>query len=80
MMYQKLVLNQNGIIVKLADRIANIEFSIINGSKKKIEMYIFENKELNLKLKNVITTREGGLLLDYLNNLVEIKIHDFHIL
>lgn len=71
MMYKKLVLNQDGIIIKLADRIANLEFSIINGSKEKIEMYISENKELNSQLSDVITTKLGTQLLSYLNNLVE---------
>lgn len=70
-MYQKLVLNQDGIIIKLADRIANLEFSIINGSKDKIEMYLLENKELKFRLNDVITTKEGNQLFNYLNNLIE---------
>jgi guanosine-3',5'-bis(diphosphate) 3'-pyrophosphohydrolase len=70
-MYQKLVLNQNGIIIKLADRIANLEFSIVNNNQKKISMYIAENKELNKQLSGVIVKKEGLTLLNYLNDLVE---------
>ncbi|WP_128332182.1 HD domain-containing protein [Apibacter sp. HY039] len=33
--YKKIIFNQNAMIVKLADRIANVEFSIIHGNKKK---------------------------------------------
>ena len=74
-MYQKLVLNQNGIIIKLADRIANLEFSIINNNSKKIKLYVDENSDLNKHLANVITDERGLVLLNYLNGLVDkIKI------
>jgi (p)ppGpp synthase/HD superfamily hydrolase len=69
-MYQKLVLNQNGIIIKLADRIANLEFSIINNNSKKIKLYVDENNDLNRYLANVITDERGLILLNYLNGLV----------
>jgi len=70
-MYQKLVLNQNGIIIKLADRIANLEFSIINNNSKKIKLYVDENSDLNKHLANVITDERGLVLLNYLNGLVD---------
>ena len=69
-MYQKLILNQNGIIIKLADRIANLEFSIINNNSKKIKLYVGENSDLNKHLANVITDERGLVLLNYLNSLV----------
>ncbi|SMP32632.1 bifunctional (p)ppGpp synthetase/guanosine-3',5'-bis(diphosphate) 3'-pyrophosphohydrolase [Flavobacterium hercynium] len=70
-MYQKLILNQNGIIIKLADRIANLEFSIINNNSKKIKLYVDENSDLNKHLNNVITDERGLVLLKYLNGLVD---------
>ncbi|WP_281226621.1 hypothetical protein [Flavobacterium aquiphilum] len=70
-MYQKLSLNQNGIIIKLADRIANLEFSIINYNQEKINLYISENEELNRQLINTIVKKEGLTFLKYLNNLIK---------
>lgn len=70
-MYQKLINNKDAIIVKLADRIANLEFSIINNDIKKINLYISENKQLNEQLKNFVTENNVKPLLNYLNNLVQ---------
>jgi guanosine-3',5'-bis(diphosphate) 3'-pyrophosphohydrolase len=75
-MYQKLILNQNGIIIKLADRIANLEFSIINNNLEKINLYISENEELNKQLSGNIIKEEGRFFLNYLNNLVLMISHD----
>jgi len=69
-MYEKLILNQNAIIIKLADRIANLEFSIINNNLEKIKLYVDENDDLNKYLVNIITEKEGLVLLDYLNSLI----------
>ncbi|KAF2508678.1 bifunctional (p)ppGpp synthetase/guanosine-3',5'-bis(diphosphate) 3'-pyrophosphohydrolase [Flavobacterium zhairuonense] len=69
-MYEKIVLNQNAIIIKLADRIANLEFSIIDNNQEKIKLYIDENDDLNQYLANRITEKEGLALLDYLNSLI----------
>lgn len=69
-MYEKLVLNQNAIIIKLADRIANLEFSIINNNQEKIKLYIEENDDFNKYLVNIITKKEGLILLNYLNGLI----------
>lgn len=69
-MYNKLIQNQNAIIVKLADRIANVEFSIINNDKDKIDMYCAENIKLNSHLEENLSTNLGRGLLNYLNNLI----------
>jgi (p)ppGpp synthase/HD superfamily hydrolase len=69
-MYEKLVLNQNAIIIKLADRIANLEFSIINNNQEKIKLYIEENDDLNKYLVNIITKKKGLILLNHLNGLI----------
>ncbi|MFH7001232.1 HD domain-containing protein [Flavobacterium bizetiae] len=70
-MYERLILNQNAIIIKLADRIANLQFSIINNNQEKIKLYADENEDLNRYLANRITERKGLALLDYLNGLID---------
>lgn len=69
-MYEKIVLNQNAIIIKLADRIADLEFSIIGNNQEKIKLYADENDELNSYLAGRITEKDGLVLLDYLNGLI----------
>jgi len=70
-MYERLILNQNAIIIKLADRIANLQFSIINNNQEKIKLYADENEDLNRYLANRITERKGLALLEYLNGLID---------
>lgn len=70
-MYDKLPSNQESIIVKLSDRIANIEFSIINCNTEQVLKYISENDKLNFVLNGIIKTDLGLKLLNYLNVLVE---------
>lgn len=70
-MYSKLIHNQDGIIIKLADRIANLEFSIINQNMNHVVKYINENDALNINLENHIKTELGNKLLNQLNKLVE---------
>ena len=69
-MYKKLVHNQAAMIVKLADRISNLEFSILLNNQRKIRMYLSENVELNTHLSDAIISSEGKILLRYLNELV----------
>ena len=69
-MYKKLIHNQDAIIVKLADRITNLEYSIIGNNQKKVDKYILENIELNNQLANIITSQDGKILLNNLNELV----------
>lgn len=49
------------IIIKLADRIANIENSIIQGKKDKLKMYVKESDQFKLEL--FPATPEGGMSL-----------------
>lgn len=49
--YQKLNNCQDAIVVKLADRIANIENSIRMGNQDKYEMYYLEYKDFKKALK-----------------------------
>ncbi|NBP67649.1 MAG: bifunctional (p)ppGpp synthetase/guanosine-3',5'-bis(diphosphate) 3'-pyrophosphohydrolase [Cytophagia bacterium] len=70
-MYSKLIHNQDSIIIKLADRIANLEFSIINQNTHHVVKYLNENDSLNVNLKNHIKTELGNKLLNQLNKVVE---------
>ncbi|MEI6312325.1 MAG: hypothetical protein WCP57_08710 [Bacteroidota bacterium] len=69
-MYEKLIHNQDSIIIKIADRIANIEFSLINSDEKKLKKYLEQNERFNAILLNNIKTELGLELLNVLNNIV----------
>jgi (p)ppGpp synthase/HD superfamily hydrolase len=69
-MYKKLINNQDSIIIKLADRIANVEFSLINSDEKKLNKYIEQNEHLNEILYNKVETELGVELLSKLNKLI----------
>lgn len=66
-MYKKLIHNQDAIIVKLADRIANIEFSYLNFNQEKLHKYYYQNERFLDILNNNVKTKVGNELLKYLN-------------
>ncbi|MFD2287217.1 HD domain-containing protein [Pedobacter petrophilus] len=70
-MYSRLIHNQQAIIVKLADRIANVEASIILGNEAKLAMYQSEMEQLSAVLANKITTKVGNMLFGYLKLLTD---------
>lgn len=43
--------NQRAVVVKLCDRIANVEFSVLTGNVTKFEMYKDEQLELSRQLR-----------------------------
>jgi (p)ppGpp synthase/HD superfamily hydrolase len=67
--YKKIAKNEDAIIVKLADRISNVEFSIIHGNDKKYEMYKIEQIKLEEVLVPVLKSKLGLELLAYLRKL-----------
>ena len=69
-MYNKLVNNQDGIIVKLADRIANVEFCLIHNNTKLYEMYKIEQSQMEEKILPKINTKIAYSLLKYLQTLI----------
>ncbi len=69
-MYQKLVKNHDAIIVKLADRIANTEFSLINGNTGLYKMYQAEQADLEKKVGPFISSGLAENLLNYLKELM----------
>jgi (p)ppGpp synthase/HD superfamily hydrolase len=65
--YPKLRSNPKSVILKVADRIANIEFGLQNGSDFP-EMYLKEHEEFQ---KNLRIYRHIDEMWDYLNSLIE---------
>ena len=70
-MYKKLVTSQGAIIIKLADRIANAEFSLIHNNIKKLSTYKSEQVKFNDIISNKIETQLGKDLLVYLEHIFE---------
>ncbi|MBB5619467.1 (p)ppGpp synthase/HD superfamily hydrolase [Pedobacter cryoconitis] len=69
--YKKIAKNEEAIIVKLADRISNVEFSIIHGNDRKFEMYKVEQLKLEEVLIPVLKSALGLELLTYLRKLLK---------
>lgn len=68
--YKKIAKNEEAIIVKLADRISNVEFSIIHGNYKKYDMYKIEQIKLEEVIVPVLKSELGLELLAYLKKLL----------
>lgn len=73
--YKKIIYNQEAIIVKLADRIANVEFSLIHGNIEKIKKYYTEQKDLEYYIKPNISTNLGKILFEYLEKIFTNNIY-----
>jgi len=69
--YKKIAKNEDAIIVKLADRISNVEFSIIHGNDRKFEIYKVEQLKLEEVLIPVLKSALGLELLTYLRKLLK---------
>lgn len=70
-MYKKLVTSQDAIIIKLADRIANAEFSLIHNNIKKLAVYKSEQAKFMDVISNKIETDLGQNLLAYLEHIFQ---------
>ncbi len=68
--FTKLVEDEDAIILKLADRIANVEFSIIMGNLSKIEKYVNEQILIRDILKPHIKSAVGNNMFNYLESLL----------
>lgn len=64
--YVKLAQNPDGVIVKLADRIANVEFSLIHGNIDLLYMYHKEQPGFEAAIKAALDTPLYHALLDHL--------------
>lgn len=69
--YKKIAKNEEAIIVKLADRISNVEFSIIHGNDRKFEIYKVEQVKLEEALIPILKSESGLELLAYLRKLLK---------
>ena len=70
--YEKIKSNSSAIIVKLADRIANVEFCIMNNSIQKFEMYKNEHKAFSSIIKSPNVNDTALKLYSYLNSLFKL--------
>ncbi|MCH2035214.1 MAG: HD domain-containing protein [Tenacibaculum sp.] len=68
--FKRIITNQNAIIVKLADRIANVEFSLLHSNIDKITKYKKEQVLINMIFESNITTEKGNVLFNYLNKIM----------
>lgn len=68
--YLKISGSEEAIIVKLADRISNVEFSLIHGNDRKYDVYKTEQKKFEEAITGVIQTQLGLDLLAYLRRLL----------
>lgn len=69
-MYNKLIHNQISIVVKLADRIANVEFCLIQNNKKLYDMYQKEQPKFQQIVSCKMNTELANSLLIYLKKLL----------
>lgn len=67
--YTKIYGNEDAMIVKLADRIANVEFCLVHHNEEKYQVYEVEQVKLNEVFSAAIQSELGIELLAYLNNL-----------
>jgi (p)ppGpp synthase/HD superfamily hydrolase len=70
--YPKIAASRRGTIVKFADRIANVSYSIRTGNKEKFEMYKKEHPEFRWSLYN--KDFDLGDMEKYLDDLIDTPI------
>jgi (p)ppGpp synthase/HD superfamily hydrolase len=70
--YQKLMQNKRAIIVKLADRIANVEQALLKGNMRFFKMYADEYPGFKYYLRGV-STEQAKPLWEHLDKLFETK-------
>lgn len=64
--YVKLAQSPDGVILKLADRIANVEFSLVHGNMDLVDMYHKEQPGFEAAIKAALDTPLYNALLDHL--------------
>ena len=63
--------NEKAIIVKLADRIANVEFSLLHGSLDKLKKYKEEQFLLDELIQPKINTEKATKMFSYLKEMID---------
>lgn len=69
--FTKISTNDKAIIIKLADRIANVEFSLLHGNIEKIKKYKEEQELIDDLISSKITSVLGKSLYNYLQKLTD---------
>lgn len=69
--FKRIATNQNAINVKLADRISNVEFSLLHGSINKIEKYKNEQIIIDDVLEPKIDNEKGKQMYTHLKKLLK---------
>lgn len=68
--FENIATNQNAIIVKLADRIANVEFSLLHGNIEMIKKYKDEQSLIRDLISHKIETTIGKRLFLHLEEII----------
>lgn len=67
--YQKIKSDQRSLILKLSDRLANVQFSLVNNQKF-FKMYQNQHKEFSEYLRSMTTHRMSIKLWQMLDNVI----------
>lgn len=67
--FERIATNQKAMIVKLADRITNVEFSLLHGNIDKLEKYKKEQPLIEAAFESKINTSLGLIMYQYLKGL-----------
>ncbi|WP_422091802.1 HD domain-containing protein [Tenacibaculum ovolyticum] len=68
--FERIATNQKAMIVKLADRITNVEFSLLHGNVDKIKKYKKEQPLIEAVFESKIITKIGLIMYKYLKELL----------
>ncbi len=68
--FKRISTNQNAIIVKLADRISNVEFSLVYGNISKLRKYKKEQALIEKLIATKVCTDIGNKMYTYLDNII----------
>lgn len=68
--FERIATNQKAMIVKLADRITNVEFSLLHGNIDKLEKYKKEQPLIEAAFESKIIRKIGLIMYQYLKELL----------
>lgn len=68
--FSNIAVNEKAIIVKLADRIANVEFSVLHGNKKFLDKYKKEQLIIDALVLPKITVKKAKNMYAHLKKMI----------
>ena len=68
--FERIAINQKAIVVKLADRIANVEFSLLHGNLDMLKKYEKEQILIDELIRTNITSNIGKELYEHLQKII----------